>query len=75
MAKRIYDRWPGYSVEDCDCKYCLYYGGSKGGEVNCLLDECCCKEELMEAIVREKGLERMKKPLEQDKRPWWEREE
>ena len=38
MAKRIYDRWPGYTVEDCDCRYCLYYGGRKGGEVNCLLD-------------------------------------
>ena len=74
MAKMIYDKWPGYSVEDCDCRYCLYYGGRKDGEVHCLLEECCCKEELMEAIAREKGLKRKKPEPDIQKRPWWERE-
>lgn len=23
---RIYNRFTGYTVEDCDCRYCLYYG-------------------------------------------------
>ena len=66
MAKRIYDRWHGYTVEDCACRYCLYYSGR-----SCILEECCCKEERMEAIAREKGLER--KMPEPDRRPWWER--
>ncbi|MFQ9891876.1 MAG: ParB/RepB/Spo0J family partition protein [Emergencia sp.] len=43
-----------YTVADCDCKYCLYYGGKKHGEVNCLADECVCKAELREAIRRER---------------------
>ena len=73
MAKMIYYKWPGYTVEDCDCRYCLYYGGRKGGEVHCLLDECCCKEELMEAIARENGLKRKKPEPDKQKRPWWER--
>ena len=25
MAKRIMNKWRGYTVADCDCKYCLYY--------------------------------------------------
>ena len=54
MAKRLYDRWPGYSVEDCDCKYCLYYGGKRHGEIRCLADECVCKEELQAAVFRNK---------------------
>ena len=53
MAKWLYDRWPGYSVEDCDCKYCLYYGGKHQGEVRCLVDECVCKTELKMAIAKE----------------------
>ena len=49
MAKRVLNQWRGYTVADCDCKYCLYYGGRKKGEVNCLAEECVCKEELQEA--------------------------
>ncbi len=71
MPKHFDERWPGYTTQDCSCVYCLYYGGRKGGYINCLLDECCCKEELMDAEACEKGLER-KKP-EPDTRPWWER--
>lgn len=44
----------GYTVADCDCKYCLYYGGRKNREVNCLADECVCKAELQEAARRER---------------------
>ena len=28
MAKRIMNKWRGYTVADCDCKYCLYYDGT-----------------------------------------------
>ena len=58
MAKRLYDRWPGYSVEDCDCKYCLYYGGKRHGEIGRLADECVCKEELKVAVAKERRQER-----------------
>ena len=51
MAKRIMNKWRGYTVADCDCKYCLYYGGRKNREVNCLADECVCKAELQEALA------------------------
>ena len=47
------NKWRGYSVADCDCRYCLYYGGRKDGEVNCLAEECVCKAELKEALLRE----------------------
>ena len=57
MAKWLYDRWPGYSVEDCDCKYCLYYGGKLNGEIRCLVEECVCKEELRAAVNRDKNSE------------------
>lgn len=53
-AKRIMNKWRGYTVADCDCKYCLYYGGRKNREVNCLADECVCKAELQEATRRER---------------------
>lgn len=56
MAKRIYDHWQGYTVEDCDCRYCLYYGGKRHGEIRCLADECVCKEELKAAARRERIL-------------------
>ncbi len=57
MAKWIFYRWQGYTVEDCDCRYCLHFGGMKNKEVQCLVEECVCIEELKEAICRE----RMKK--------------
>ena len=34
------DRWQGYMPADCDCKYCVYYGGKKNGNVICLADTC-----------------------------------
>ena len=36
-------------LEDCDCRYCLYYGGRRKGKVNCLADECVCAEEIRQA--------------------------
>jgi len=54
MAKtqntRILDRFTGYSVADCDCKLCLWYGGKRRG---CKHGECCCAEEKHEAYKRE----------------------
>ena len=54
MAKRVLNKWHGYTVADCDCNYCLYYGGRKKGEVKCLAGECVCKAELREATRRER---------------------
>ncbi len=53
--KRIYNKWKGYSLADCDCQYCLYYGGKKKGERVCLSENCVCLEEICEAIEREGG--------------------
>jgi len=38
----IYNRFKGYTAADCDCRYCLHYGGKKKG---CLIPVCCCLEE------------------------------
>lgn len=54
MAKRVLNKWQGYLVADCDCKLCLYYGGRRKGEVNCLAEECVCRAELREAVHRER---------------------
>ena len=40
------DRWQGYTPADCDCKYCVYYGGKKNGNVICLADTCVCSDEI-----------------------------
>lgn len=52
MASRINrsGRFTGYTVEDCACKYCLYYQGKKKG---CTLEICCCEEERQQALARE----------------------
>ena len=47
---KIYNRFKGFTLEDCDCGYCLYYGGK--GKVNCLADECVCAEEIRQAKER-----------------------
>lgn len=51
---KIYNRFQGYSLEDCDCRYCLYYGGKRKGKITCLADNCVCKEEIKEARRRER---------------------
>lgn len=54
MAKFIVNRWQGYTADDCDCRLCLYYGGNRQPKVQCLAEECVCKEELKEALLRER---------------------
>lgn len=38
---RIYNKWQGYTLADCDCRYCLYYGGKRKHKVICLADSLC----------------------------------
>ena len=54
---KIYNRFKGFTLEDCDCRYCLYYGGRRKGKVNCLADECVCatKSVRQRNAVAEKG--------------------
>lgn len=47
---RIYNRFTGYTLADCDCKFCLYYGGKRAG---CKASKCCCEEEWTEAVEKE----------------------
>ena len=47
--KRIYNKFKGYTLEDCDCRYCLYYGGRRKSEITCLADECVCADEIRQA--------------------------
>ena len=39
QTTRRYNKFSGYSLEDCDCRYCLYYGGKRKRRVICLADE------------------------------------
>ena len=47
---KIYDKFTHYSLEDCNCIYCLYYKGKRNG---CSRDECCCSVEKAIALVHE----------------------
>ena len=51
---RIYNKFQGYTLADCSCEYCLYYGGKRKGKVTCLADECVCKDEIEAAKRRER---------------------
>lgn len=53
--KRIYNKWRGYTLEDCDCRYCLYYGGRRKNKITCIADSCVCKDEIREARRRERN--------------------
>lgn len=53
MAKEQ-TKWTGYTEADLDCVLCQYYGGISEGEIRCLMQECVCKEELREALRRER---------------------
>ena len=55
QTTRRYNKFSGYSLEDCDCRYCLYYGGKRKRRVICLADECVCKEEIIKARRRERN--------------------
>ena len=47
MKMRMH-RFAGYTAEDCDCRYCLYYV-ARGKK--CILEECCCIEERTKAGI------------------------
>lgn len=49
---RIYNKFSGYTLEDCDCRYCLHYGGKQRG---CLINACVCTKEIEEARRRERS--------------------
>ena len=51
---KIYNKWQGYTLVDCDCRYCLYYGGKRKSKVICLADSWGCKEEIKESRRRER---------------------
>lgn len=51
---RIFGKWRGYTLADCDCAYCLHYGGKRRGAVKCLARECVCKDEIADAMIRER---------------------
>ena len=55
QTTRRYNKFSGYSLEDCDCRYCLYYGGKRKRRVICLAEECVCKEEIKKARRRERN--------------------
>jgi hypothetical protein len=46
---RIYNRFQDYTTEDCNCVYCLYYGGKR---VGCTLIACCCMREWLNSLER-----------------------
>lgn len=50
--KYIYNRFKGYTLKDCDCQYCLYYGGKRKGKITCLAGECVCADEIRKAKER-----------------------
>lgn len=58
---RIQDRFTGYSVEDCACIYCLYYTGDKNAP--CYLKKCCCEQERIEAAIRERRHDEIRKRI------------
>ena len=47
--KKVLNKFKGYPLDDCDCKYCLYYGGKRKGKINCLAEKCVCEEEIKHA--------------------------
>ena len=53
---KIYNRFRGFTLEDCDCRYCLYYGGRRKGKVNCLADESVPRKSVRQRkAIAEKG--------------------
>jgi len=49
---KIYNRFTGYSTQDCLCVFCLYYENKRS---LCPLDKCCCLEERILARKRERN--------------------
>ena len=55
QTTRRYNKFSGYSLEESESRYCLYYGGKRKRRVICLSDECVCKEEIIKARCRERS--------------------
>ncbi len=53
----IYDRFRGYTSEDCKCIYCLHYVPRKHN--HCCLEQCCIEEERLEAAKFDRQNEAM----------------
>lgn len=49
---RVLNRFRGYTLRDCACEYCFYYGGKRAG---CTLKRCCCEQERREAAAKNAG--------------------
>ena len=47
--KKILKKFKGYTLDVCDCKYCLFYGGKRKGKINCLAERCVCEDEIRHA--------------------------
>ena len=48
---RIYNKWTGYYLEDCDCSVCPNYIKRKGKKQGCKYDRCCFENEKRDAIA------------------------
>ena len=42
-----------YSLADCDCRYCLYYGGRRRKKIICKAGKCVCADEIRMAKEKE----------------------
>lgn len=47
---KIYDRFKGCTVAECDCIFCLHYDIKRK---RCPLPRCCCEEERARVICRD----------------------
>ena len=45
-----------FTLKDCACEYCLYYGGVREGEIVCLTSDCPCRDVMREIFQRERML-------------------
>ena len=41
-----------YRLRDCDCHFCLYFGGLTSQEILCNAETCVCQEEIDDALQR-----------------------
>ena len=55
QTTRRYNKFSGYSLEESESRYCLYYGGKRKRRIICLADEGVCKEEIIKARRRERN--------------------
>ena len=70
---RIYDRFHGYYLEDCDCRYCLYYLGSYRKKARCALNKCLYLQEILDAIDHKRVFRKREKQAIVILKEYWER--